>query len=105
PMLDPSKRPIRPTDALVVFPSTAGVSQASQRKAKLLVGKDIETYFDLQARNGAGENGSSVPRAYAYKMVWERRGSQSQTFANVLCKAEGGRRGSRADMMDLTEDD
>ncbi|KAG8902101.1 hypothetical protein FRC01_009660 [Tulasnella sp. 417] len=105
PMLDPSKRPIRTTDALVVFPSAAGVSQASQRKAKLLVGKDIETYFELQTRNGPGDNGASVPRAYAYKMVWERRGSQSQTFANVLSKAEGGRRGSRADMMDLTEDD
>lgn len=104
-MLDPSKRPIRPTDALVVFPSAAGISQASQRKAKLLVGKDVETYFELQKRNGVEENGAAAPRAYAYKMVWERRGSQSQTFANALCKAEGGRRGSRVDMMDLTEDD
>ncbi|KAG9009292.1 hypothetical protein FRB90_008436 [Tulasnella sp. 427] len=102
PMLDPSKRPIRPTDALVVFPSTAGVSQAAQRKAKLLVGKDIETYFELQSRNNPGE---PVPKAYAYKMVWERRGSQSQTFATALSKAEAGRRGSRADMMDLTEDE
>ena len=79
-MLDPSKRRILKTDALVVFPETTGISQASQRKAKLLVGDDIVTFFELQKRQGA-----LGARAYAYKMVYERRWSQS--FETVLSRA------------------
>ncbi|KAG9004325.1 hypothetical protein FRB94_006792 [Tulasnella sp. JGI-2019a] len=82
PMLDPSKRQIRNTDALVVFPSTTGISQASQRKAKLLIGRDVERYFQLQSQDG----GASAPRAYAYKVVWETR--WSETLVKVMNKAE-----------------
>ncbi len=91
-MLDPSKRPIHRTDALVVFPAAAGISQASQRKAKLLVGKDIERYFALQSQSTV-----APPRAYAYKMVWENR--WSQTFVTAFTKAAEGN-GRRASMMD-----
>lgn len=94
PMLDPSKRPIRSSDALVVFPSTAGISQASQKKAKLLIGKDVERYFQLQEKQALVAPGLSLPRAYAYKVVWEKRWSES--FVKVMNKVEGGRRMSLA---------
>ncbi|KAG8902006.1 hypothetical protein FRB99_004971 [Tulasnella sp. 403] len=95
PMLDPSKRPLRPTDALVVFPSAAGISQASQKKAKLLVGKDILTFFELQQRQALSAPGAPPPKAYAYKMVWEQKWSQAAIDAFM------SRRGSSIDAMDL----
>ncbi|KAG8858229.1 hypothetical protein FRB96_005358 [Tulasnella sp. 330] len=90
PMIDPSKRPIRSTDALVVFPPAAGISQASQRKAKLLIGRDVERYFQLLTP----ESGA---RAYAYKVVWETRWS-SDALVKVMNKTDmaGGRRPSLA---------
>lgn len=82
-MLDPSKRPIRSTDALVIFPTATGISQAPQRKAKLLIGKDVERYFQLQAQQGISPLAS---RAYAYKVVWERRWSEA--LVKVMSKAD-----------------
>ena len=95
-MLDPSRRPIRKTDALVVFPSSAGLSQASQKKAKLLVGKDIETFFEIQRKQQL----NPPPKAYAYKMVWERQWSQSveSAFSGKDFMDAGSRRGSRVEM-------
>jgi len=83
-------RPIRATDALVVFPSTVGISLASQRKAKLLVGRDVERYFQLQAN----QNALAPAHVYYYTVKWERR--FSDTFMKVMNKVDPGRRVSLA---------
>lgn len=86
-MLDPTTKPVKPTDALVVFPTIPVITDGDQRKAKLLVGKDIETYFALQKKHGT----KAVGTAYSYRMVWDRRnsacGSPTSTFEKMAGKA------------------
>ncbi|KAG8966983.1 hypothetical protein FRC03_010938 [Tulasnella sp. 419] len=106
PPLDPSKRPITRSDALVVFPPSVAISttgkQQQQKKAKLLVGADVETFFLLQKELAQSNPDAPQPRAYAYRIIWDQRLNPS--FVKSFSKAQGsgnfdGRRRSVVNMI------